>query len=85
MKDALKRAGLAKEEPAPRKISKQFREELSDDESLPPRFEAPAMTVAVPLGEQAPPRVPPRVPIDTPAEDGSEPQRAEEPEAGPEG
>jgi hypothetical protein len=64
MKDALKRAGLAKQEPAPRKISKEFREELSDDESLPPRFEGPAMTVAMPLGETAPPRPTSRAPDD---------------------
>lgn len=57
MKDALRRAGLAKQEPAPQKISKEFREELPDDESLPPRFDAPAITVAVPLGE-APSRPP---------------------------
>lgn len=74
MKDALKRAGLAKQEPAPRKISKEFREELSDDESLPPRFEAPAMTVAVPLGEASPPRPP----IGAPDDGGSA-----EPEAAP--
>lgn len=66
MKDALRRAGLAKQEPAPRKISKEFREELPDDESLPPRFDAPAITVAVPLGE-----APPRSPTDTPDDDGS--------------
>lgn len=64
MKDALKRAGLAKQEPAPRKISKEFREELPDDESLPPRFDAPAMTVALPLGDAPPPRPPTGAPDD---------------------
>jgi hypothetical protein len=45
MKDALRRSGLAPEEPkpAPNKGNK-FREELPDDESLPPRFDPPAST-----------------------------------------
>jgi hypothetical protein len=81
MKDALKRAGLAKQEPAPRKISKNFREELSDDESLPPRFEAPAMTVAVPLGEASPPRAPIESPDDGGSSDAGE---ADAPPDGPE-
>ncbi len=79
MKDALKRAGLAKQEPAPRKISKEFREELSDDESLPPRFEGPAMTVALPLGETAPPRRP----VPTEADDASSAAEEADAPAGP--
>jgi hypothetical protein len=54
MKDALRRAGLAPEGPKPRRISKKFLEELSDDETLPPLFEAPAVTVALPLEEPPP-------------------------------
>jgi len=42
MKDALRRAGLAPEAPAPVRPSKEFAEELPDDESLPPLFERPA-------------------------------------------
>ncbi len=39
MKDALRRAGLAPPAPPP---PKQHREELPDDETLPPLFEKPA-------------------------------------------
>jgi len=42
MKDALRKAGLAPEAPAPQRPSKEFREELPDDETLPPLFEKPA-------------------------------------------
>ncbi|HTE52633.1 MAG TPA: hypothetical protein VK698_17395 [Kofleriaceae bacterium] len=58
MKDALRRVGLVPEGPAPGRISKKFREELSEDESLPPPFDAPAITVAVPLGEPSPAKKP---------------------------
>jgi hypothetical protein len=47
MKDALRKAGLGAPDPAPRRRSKEFREPLSDDESLPPLFDAPAMTVPI--------------------------------------
>lgn len=42
MKDALRRAGLAPPAPAPQRPSKEHREELPDDETLPPLFEKPA-------------------------------------------
>lgn len=45
MKDALRRSGLVPEEPkppAPR--TNKFREELPDDETLPPLFDPPAST-----------------------------------------
>lgn len=42
IKDALRKAGLAPAAPAPSRVSKEFREELPDDDSLPPRFEPPA-------------------------------------------
>lgn len=51
-KDAMRKSGLASEAPTPAPTPKakpgatSFREELSDDESLPPRFDAPALTVA---------------------------------------
>jgi hypothetical protein len=48
MKDALRKAGLAPEAPPPKRASKEFREELPDDESLPPLFEAPAPNVPPP-------------------------------------
>jgi hypothetical protein len=54
MKDALRKAGLAPPAEPPRRIAKEFREELPDDETLPPRFEAPALTVARPLEVPAP-------------------------------
>lgn len=44
LKDALKKSGLVPEEPKPAKGPKGFREELPDDESLPPLFDAPAST-----------------------------------------
>ena len=45
MKDALTKSGLVPEAPKPAKgPAKGFREELPDDESLPPPFEAPAST-----------------------------------------
>jgi hypothetical protein len=56
MKDALRKAGLAPPAAPPSRPSKQFREELPDDETLPPLFEAPALTVARPL-EAPPPRL----------------------------
>ena len=45
-KDALRKSGLAPEPPRPPtgKAARVPQEELSDDESLPPRFEAPALT-----------------------------------------
>ena len=58
MKDAFKKSGLAPAEApaAPAKPSKSgYREELSDDESLPPRFEAPALTRTAPRAEPAAP------------------------------
>ena len=54
IKDALRRAGLAPEAPAPRRIAKEFLEELSDDETPLPLFEAPAKNVPPPHFE--PPR-----------------------------
>jgi hypothetical protein len=52
MKDALRKSGLAPAAPPKQQSSthapKNFREELSDDESLPPRFDAPALTKAPP-------------------------------------
>jgi hypothetical protein len=42
MKDALRKAGPAPQAPAPQRPSKEFREELPDDETLPPLFEKPA-------------------------------------------
>jgi hypothetical protein len=45
MKDALNRSGLVPAEPKPAAPKgNKFREELPDDESLPPPFEAPAST-----------------------------------------
>jgi hypothetical protein len=45
MKDALRKRGLVPEEPKPAPgRTNRFREELPDDESLPPPFEAPAST-----------------------------------------
>ncbi len=44
MKDALKKSGLVPAEPKAAKPAKGFREELPDDESLPPLFDAPAST-----------------------------------------
>jgi hypothetical protein len=45
MKDALRKSGLAPEAPAKVPPAKTFREELPDDETLPPLFDAPALTV----------------------------------------
>ena len=45
MKDALRKSGLAPAAPAKAPHAKTFREELSDDESLPPLFDKPALTV----------------------------------------
>jgi hypothetical protein len=42
LKDALRRIGLAPQAPTPRRVAKEFREELPDDETLPPLFERPA-------------------------------------------
>ena len=48
MKDALKKSGLAPADPVPPKARKKgWREELPDDETLPPAFEAPALATAV--------------------------------------
>jgi hypothetical protein len=45
MKDALRKSGLVREEPKPAgKPSNKFREELPDDETLPPLFDPPAST-----------------------------------------
>jgi hypothetical protein len=45
LKDALKKSGLVPEEPKPAKgRAKGYREELPDDESLPPLFDPPAST-----------------------------------------
>ncbi len=52
--DALRKSGLAPvEAPKPAKPkpgNKGYLEELSDDESLPPRFDAPALTRTAPRG-----------------------------------
>jgi hypothetical protein len=45
MKDALRKSGLVPVEPKPAtKRANKFREELSDDETLPPLFDPPAST-----------------------------------------
>lgn len=45
MKDALRKSGIVPEEPKPpARGAKGFREELPDDETLPPLFEPPAST-----------------------------------------
>ena len=44
MKDALRKAGLVPVEPKPARPAKEFREELPDDKTLPPLFDAPAST-----------------------------------------
>ncbi len=44
MKDALRKSGLAPPEEKARGRAKQFREELPDDETLPPLFDPPAST-----------------------------------------
>ena len=45
MKDALRKSGLVQEEAKPAgKPSNKFREELPDDETLPPLFDPPAST-----------------------------------------
>lgn len=54
MKDALRKAGLAPPAAPPSRPAKEFREELPDDETLPPLFDAPALTVARPLEAPAP-------------------------------
>jgi hypothetical protein len=56
MKDALRKSGLAPKEPPKERPSKGFREELSEDESLPPLFDAPALTV--PRSDPPKPRKP---------------------------
>jgi hypothetical protein len=45
-KDALKKSGLAAAEPTPpaAPAARPPQEELPDDESLPPRWDAPALT-----------------------------------------
>jgi hypothetical protein len=45
MKDALRKSGLVAPKPPPVKPAKGYREELPEDESLPPLFDAPALTV----------------------------------------
>ena len=47
MKDALRKSGLTPADPPPSKARKGWREELPDDETLPPAFDAPAITTAV--------------------------------------
>ena len=47
LKDALKKSGLAPADAPRPRAPKGWREELPDDESLPPPFEAPAITTAV--------------------------------------
>jgi hypothetical protein len=54
IKDALRKLGLVPEAPAPRRVSKKFLEELPDDETLPPLFEAPAPNAAPPHFEPRP-------------------------------
>lgn len=44
LKDALKKSGLVAEEPKEKRPAKGFREELPDDETLPPLFDPPAST-----------------------------------------
>lgn len=56
MKDALRKSGLAPKEPVKERPSKTFREELPDDETLPPLFDAPALTV--PRSDPPKPRKP---------------------------
>lgn len=49
MKDALRKSGLTPDEPKQARAKKKFLErleELPDDQSLPPPFEAPALTEA---------------------------------------
>ena len=44
IKDALEKSGLAVPEPKPpQRDAKKWREELPDDETLPPLFDAPAL------------------------------------------
>lgn len=59
MKDALRKSGLAPPAPAKAPPARTFREELSEDESLPPLFEKPALTVPT-IEPPSPP--PPRKP-----------------------
>jgi len=54
IKDGLRRLGLAPEAPAPRRISKDILEELPEDQTLPPLFEAPAQNVPPPHFESPP-------------------------------
>jgi len=87
MKDALRRAGLAAPAPPPASTrrAKTFREELSDDETLPPPFEAPALTVArIDSPSETPPARAPAVatPESPSPESPSEPEL--EPESEPE-
>lgn len=56
MKDALRKAGLAPEAPAPRRPSKEFREELTDDETPLPLFEKPAPKSPPHFEPTSPPR-----------------------------
>ncbi len=45
MKDALRKSGIVPDEPSPpTRPAKGFREELPDDETLPPLFDPPAST-----------------------------------------
>ena len=50
LKDALKKSGLAPIEPepaAPRKNKSGWKDDLPDDDTLPPAFDAPPLTTAV--------------------------------------
>ena len=62
MKDALRKSGLTPADPPPAKARKGWREELPDDESLPPAFDAPAITTAVDPSAPPPAKKPPAKP-----------------------